>query len=83
MIHNVILNKKHGLRNCGRAYLLLIFLMGNYKHVVTYALLYSTYESKTLPDGEKILAPHLPGRKVKIFTSNTESASEYVSQKAS
>ena len=44
---------------------------------------YSTYESKTLLDGEKILAPHLPGRKVKIFTSNTESASVYVSQKAS
>ena len=82
MIHNVILNlKKHGLRSFGRAYLLLIFLTGNYKHVVTYALLH--IRIKTLPDGEKNTSPHLPGRKVKIFTSNTESASVYVSQKAS
>ena len=81
MIHNVILKKTWSTqlrKSVSSPY----FLNGELQICCNLCIIPHTNQ-KTLPDSEKILAPHLPGRKVKIFTSNTESASVYVSQKAS
>ena len=82
MIHNVILNKKTWSTQLRKSVSSPYFLNGELQICCNLCIIPHTNQ-KPYPMVKEILAPHLPGRKVKIFTSNTESASVYVSQKAS